>query len=736
MAVLGQACLIIALGLCLYGAIASVAGARSGSVALVLSGRRSLYALAGVVTVAFVVMELAFLRSDFHFAVVSSHSSTTTPWYYRLAAAWSSQEGSLMLWLFLLSLWSALCVFLLRGRLRDVAPYATAVLLVLGAFFATLLIFTASPFERVALAPVEGVGLSPLLRYPSMMIHPLMLYSGYTLFSVPFAFAVGALIVRRVDAEWIRATRMFALGAWLALGIGIVLGARWSYAELGWGGYWAWDPVENASLLPWLTGTAFLHSVMIQERRGMLKVWNASLILATGILCILGTFLVRSGILDSIHAFVTEGNQIAWAFTALICVMLAGSVYLVVSRRSDVLRSEARLDALLSRESLFLANNLVFVALTFVVLWGTFFPLISEAITGNKAAVGPPWFDRYTVPLVLILVLLTGIGPVVPWRRITVSRLWRTLRGPVVVAVLVTAAVLVFADTATDHVTTVLLFLVAAFAISVALQELWRGTRARQAMSGGNIVVAFGTLVKRNRRRYGGYIVHIGIAVIFIGVAASSAFKHERDVRLAPGQSTTMNGYTFTYLSSTGGVERAANGAIENITFGSKVRVTKDGRQVALVEPSRDYFPGMGGLELGVLSRYFAGESTSEIGLKAGVVRDVWVAQQPDITALLKKLERADRVFVQLVRSGRIQMTQASQVRDLTLARIVREYAAAPPPSRFRVIVSPMVMWIWIGSLIVIGGGLIAIWPEPGAVRGRVRARYAARVAQDLGRTA
>ncbi|MSW96363.1 MAG: heme lyase CcmF/NrfE family subunit, partial [Actinobacteria bacterium] len=730
MAVLGQACLIVALGLCLYGAIASIVGARTRNEALVLSGRRSLFALAAVAAAAFVVMEIAFLRSDFHFTVVSSHSSTTTPWYYRLAAAWSSQQGSLMLWLFLLSLWSSLCVFLLRGRLRDVAPYATAVLLGLGAFFAALLVFTASPFERVGIAPVEGVGLSPLLRYPSMMIHPLMLYSGYTLFSVPFAFAIGALVVRRVDAEWIRATRMFTLGAWLALGTGVILGARWSYAELGWGGYWAWDPVENASLLPWLTGTAFLHSVMIQERRGMLKVWNASLILATGILCILGTFLVRSGILDSIHAFVTEGNQIAWAFTALLCVMLVGSVYLVVSRRSDVLRSEARLDSLLSRESLFLANNLVFVALTFVVLWGTFFPLISEAITGNKAAVGPPWFDRYTVPLVLVLILLTGIGPVVPWRRVTLPRLWRTLRVPVAVAAVVTVVVLVAVSGATAHITTALLFIVASFSIAVALQELWRGMRARQAMTGANPVRALVDLVRRNRRRYGGYIVHIGVAVIFIGVAASTAFQHERDVRLAPGQSTTVNGYTFTYLSSTGGVEKTSKGSIEKVAFGSKMRVTKDGKQIALVEPSREYFPGMGGLEMGVLSRYFAGESTSEIGLKAGIFRDVWVAQTPDISSLLKKLERADRVFVQLVRNGKIQMTQAAEVRDLTLSRIVRAYAQNPPPSQFRVIVSPMVAWLWIGAIITFLGGLIAIWPEPGTVRGRVRARYAARVAQ------
>ena len=341
--------------------------------------------------------------------------------------------------MWLLSLWSSLVLFLVRRRLRDVAPYATAVLLGFGAFFTALLVFAVSPFGTVANAPPEGSGLNPLLRHPSMMIHPPMLYSGYTLWAVPFAFAIGALIVRRVDAEWIRATRRFALAAWFFLGIGILLGARWSYAELGWGGYWAWDPVENASLLPWLTGTAFLHSVMVQEKRGMLKVWNVSLILATGTLAVLGTFLVRSGILDSIHAF--GASTLGVPFVSLIGVMIAGSVYLVVSRRA-ALRSEHRLDSLLSREAVFLGNNLVLVGLAFVVFWGTFFPLISEAVTGTKAAVGPPWFDRYTVPLALVLVLLSGIGPVIAWRRATLANARRNFLWPTAVALVTLVALL------------------------------------------------------------------------------------------------------------------------------------------------------------------------------------------------------------------------------------------------------------------------------------------------------
>src|SRR5438093_9494589 len=283
MAIVGRACLILALAVAVYGIAAGVYGARPGRREWADSARRAVFAVAGVLTLAFGILELAFLRSDFSFATVAEHSSTTTPGLYKAAAVWSSQEGSLLLWVWLLSMWSSLVLLFTRRRLRDVTPYATAVLLGFCAFFTGLLVFAATPFTTLAQAPADGAGLNPLLRHPSMMIHPPMLYSGYTLFTIPFAFAVGALLCRRLDAEWIGATRRFALAAWFFLGIGILLGARWSYAELGWGGYWAWDPVENASLLPWLTGTAFLHSAMIQEKRGMLKVWNVSLVLATGV---------------------------------------------------------------------------------------------------------------------------------------------------------------------------------------------------------------------------------------------------------------------------------------------------------------------------------------------------------------------------------------------------------------------------------------------------------------------
>ena len=314
-----------------------------------------------------------------------------------------------------------------------------------------------------------------------------------------------------------------------------MLGARWSYSELGWGGYWAWDPVENASLMPWLTGTAFLHSVMIQERRGMLKIWNVSLVLATGVLAILGTFLVRSGILDSIHAF--GASTLGVPFLALIVTMVVGSIALVASRASD-LRSEHRLDSLLSRESVFLLNNLVLVALCFVIFWGTFFPLISEAVTGDEASVGPPWFDQYTVPLALMLVLLSGIGPVIAWRRATAANLRRNLLKPALAGVVVLAGLAALG--VGSEPAALLMFGLAAFVLTAVGQELWRGVRARRAMSGDRVPAALVALVRRNRRRYGGYLVHAGIAVLFVGVAASSSFQDEREVLLSPGQTARV----------------------------------------------------------------------------------------------------------------------------------------------------------------------------------------------------
>src|SRR3954468_10341193 len=569
----GRACLIVALGCALYGIGASLHGARSHKREWVASGRRAVYAMAGTTAVAFVLLEAAFYRSDFSFALVASHSSTTTPGFYRLTAMWSSQEGSLLLWLFLLGVWSSVILFLTRRRLRELAPWATAVLLGFGVFFAGLLVAAESPFARSpAPLPPEAVGLNPLLRDPGMMIPPPMLYSGYTLFAVPFAFAVAALVTRRLDAEWIRSTRPFTLAAWCALGFGIVLGARWSYHELDWGGYWMWDPVENASLMPWLTATAFLHSVMIQERRGMLRIWNVSLVLATGVLAVLGTFLVRSGVLNSIHAF--GASTLGVPFLLLIAAMIAGSIYLVASR-SESLRSQQRLDSLLSREAVFLLNNLLLVALCFVVFWGTFFPLIAEAVTGRQRNIGPPVYEQFVVPLALLLVLATGIGPVIAWRRATASNLRRNLGRPAVAALVVLAALIGLGIT--KSFTALLMFTLASFVVAGIVQELFRGVRARRATSREPVPLAFISLVRRNRRRYGGYCVHFGVITLFVGVAASSSFKNVQDVALNPGQSKRMGDYTISYVKPIAELHAASNGRLERISLGAQLSVSKHG---------------------------------------------------------------------------------------------------------------------------------------------------------------
>ncbi|HTC73904.1 MAG TPA: cytochrome c-type biogenesis CcmF C-terminal domain-containing protein [Solirubrobacteraceae bacterium] len=719
MATFGFACLVLALIVCAYGIGASLYGVRTGRVEFSESGRRSVYALAGILTTAFVVLELAFLRNNFAFNAVADTSSRTTPALYRAAAVWSSQEGSLLLWAWLMSMWSSLALFLTRKRLRDVAAYATAIMLGFGGFFVALMVFYANPFATTHPVPPEGVGLDPLLRFPTMMIHPPMLYSGYTLCTIPFAFGAGALLARRVDAEWIKAIRRFAFAAWLFLGVGILLGALWSYSELGWGGYWGWDAVENASLMPWLTGTAFLHSLMIQEKRGMLKIWNVSLVLATGTLAIMGTFLVRSGILDSIHAF--GGHTLGVPFVCLIAVMIVGSIYLVVSRR-DMLRSEHRLDSWLSRESAFLANNVVLVALCFVIFWGTYFPLISEAVTGQEASVGPPWFDRYTVPLGLILVLLSGVGPVIAWRRATLANARRNFLVPLGCA-LATLVALELAGI-NQKPLAIALFCLAAFVFGSVGQEFFRGTRARRAMAGEPVPRALLALVRRNRRRYGGYIVHIGIAVLFVGVAASSSFQHASQLSLSPGQSTRVGAYTVRYMRPTATItpkyDQAHTGS--TLSLGALLYITKNGHHVATLNPSEGYYASEDASQ-GTVGSLIGGQPVSHVAMNASLTRNVWTAIDPDIeTTALKRIITVGN------------STLPAQDALVAVAYLARAYLKNPPPAQFNLLVSPLVMWIWLGGLISVGGGLIALWPAPSAVRRRVTARSRERAVRGLAR--
>jgi cytochrome c-type biogenesis protein CcmF len=721
---LGSAALALAFLTAVFAAVAALLG-RRGERRWVDFSRRAIYGLFGLLTLCVVLIEIAFAGNDFSLNIVQQHSSIETPAFYKLAAMWSSQEGSLLLWAWVLSIAASLALFATRGKLREVVPYATAVMAGIAAFFTGLMLFAGgvNPFATLSPAPADGIGLNPLLQHPSMMIHPPMLYSGYVAFTVPFAFAVGALVTRRLDAAWIRSTRRFALIAWAFLGLGLLLGARWSYTELGWGGYWAWDPVENAALMPWLMGTAFLHSIMVQEKRGMLKVWNASLIVATFSLALLGTFLVRSGVLQSIHAF--GDSTVGPYILGLIAVVLVGSTALIVSRLDD-LRSEKRIDSLASREAVFLVNNLLLVALTATIFWGTFFPLISELFTGEKASLAAPWFDRYTTPLAILLVLFTGIGPLLAWRRVSWASARRVFLVPAIVAAVVGIALALLTDAA-EEPWALGLFAFAAFALTGLALEFWRGAVARRSLSGGSLPAALVAIVARNRRRYGGYIVHAGVAVLLVGIAASSSFQTNRDVRLRPGESAVVDGRTVTYRRPTVSVDRNA------ITLGAVLAVEQDGKRFIL-HPSRRFFRPTG-VETATIGSFFDGEATSEVGLKAGAGSDLWTAVQPEIAPLRGRVRAADagfracvsgapgtppqcRAVSSLMRAAaanpRLRPAALAQLESLqaaTAERLARSYLGDDVPATFRVIVDPLVTWIWIGGLIALAGALIAVWP-------------------------
>jgi cytochrome c-type biogenesis protein CcmF len=729
----GSVALALAFLTLVFAVVAALVG-RKGDERWVLISRRAVYGACALLTLCVLLIELAFARDDFAFKIVAEHSSLETPTFYKMAAMWSSQEGSLLLWAWVLSIASSLALYTTRNKLREIVPYATAVMAGIASFFTGLMLFAGgvNPFAKLSPVPADGIGLNPLLQHPSMMIHPPMLYSGYVAFTIPFAFAVGALITRKLDASWIRATRRFALIAWAFLGFGLLLGARWSYTELGWGGYWAWDPVENAALMPWLIGTAFLHSVMVQEKRGMLKVWNAVLIVATFSLALLGTFLVRSGVLQSIHAF--GDSTVGPYILGLIGVVLIGSTALIISRLDD-LRSEKRIDSLVSRESVFIVNNLLLVALTATIFWGTFFPLISEFFTGTKSSLAAPWFDRYTTPLAILLVLFTGIGPLLAWRRVSWATAKRVFLVPSVVAAIAGVILALFSD-AGSKPWALALFVFATFALVGLSQEFWRGAAARRSLKGGSMASALVGVVSRNRRRYGGYIVHIGIAVLLIGIAASSSFQTKRDVNLRPGQSAVVDGRKVTYVRPTATVDKLA------LSVGAILRISK-GDEAFTLHPTRRFYRPTG-VEGGGISNYFAGESDSEIGLRPGPGSDFWTANQPSITGLQRHARAADEEFKKCVRGGpgvpaqcrafgatmraafanpRLRPQALARIEQLqleTAKRIAAGYVSEGAPSTFRVIVNPLVTWMWIGGLIALAGAIIGLWPTRRSRRGLV----------------
>src|SRR5213082_3270088 len=536
MAPLGRATLLLAFGLVAYALIAGSYAAWKRRRRLALSAQNALLASFATTLVAAFLLWIALARDDFSLTYVSEHTSRALPFGYKLAAFWGGQEGSLLLWLLILSGYAALAVWLNR-RTRDLVAWVVPVLAGVAVFFAFMLCFVSSPF-KTAPAPADGAGMVPSLQNPYMLAHPPLLYLGYVGLTIPFAFAMGALLSRRTDERWIVARRRWTLAAWAFLGVGQLLGSHWAYVEIGWGGYYAWDPVENAALMPWLAATAFLHSVMIQEKRGMLKVWNMVLVALAFNLSLFGTFLTRSGVIDSIHSFAK--SPIGGWFLGFLALMIVLSVVLI-RWRLPLLRTKTRLESLVSREATFLYNNLLLVALCLTILWGVLYPILTAAVRGESRSVAGPYYDFFLHTFGLPLLLLMGLGPLVAWRRASLRSLGKTFFIPFIAAVVTGVALLALGFGSSWP--GLLTYTFSAFVAASIVLEFVRG----RAAAGGIF-----RLIGRNRRRYGGYIVHAAIVLLAIGIAGSSAYQTQRERLLKPGGSIEAAGYTLTYLGSSG----------------------------------------------------------------------------------------------------------------------------------------------------------------------------------------
>jgi cytochrome c-type biogenesis protein CcmF len=652
---LGRAALIVCLGLSVYALLAGSLAAWQGRRRLATSAQNALVAAFAAATVASAVLVAALVRHDFSFVYVSDFTSERLPLGYTLSAFWGGQAGSLLLWLLVLTGMSGAAVLLNRYAAREVIAWAVPVLGLVAAFFAFLLVAVASPFETQA-APADGNGLNPSLQNPYMVAHPPMLYLGYVGLTIPFAFAMGALLAGRADERWIVATRRWTLAAWAFLGIGQLLGAHWAYVEVGWGGYFAWDPVENAALMPWLAATAFLHSVMVQEKKGMLKVWNVLLVILAFCLAIFGTFLTRSGIVNSIHSF-TQSSIGPW-FLGFIVGITLGSVALVLYRL-PLLRAKTRLESAVSREAAFLFNNLLLVALCLTILWGVVFPIVSEAVRGESVTVGPPYFNFFLKVFGLPLLLLMGIGPLVAWRRASISSLRRTLAWPTIVA-LGTGALLLALGTGSS-LPGLVTYTFSAFVLTSIAIELWKGAQARRALTGGGLGRAFTGLVARNRRRYGGYIVHASIVLLAIGVAGSSLYQTTREAKLLPGESMGAAGYTLVYRELTR--EARSN----HTAVRAHVDVYRGSELVTRLEPGKN--------------RYAAEQQVS--------------SEMAIYTSWLRA-EDVDVIADQVNADGSVY---------------------------FKVLVKPLVNLIWLAGFVFLGGALIALWPDARESR-RLAERY------------
>jgi len=574
----GSLALLFAWVLAIYGIGTALYGAYSRRRDFVASAENATLAVWGMVLVSTAALLHGLITSDFSLKYVAHYTSTTLPLQYKVAALWGGQAGSLLFWLVILTSMAAVVVLQNRERNRELMPYVNATLLVVCIFFLSMVNFITPPFERLAFIPPEGRDLNPLLQNYWMTIHPPSLYMGFVGCTIPFAFAIAALATGRLDDVWIRTTRRWTLLAWFFLSLGNLFGAEWAYLVLGWGGYWAWDPVENAAFMPWLTCTAFLHSVMIQEKKNMLKVWNMVLVITTFLLTIFGTFLTRSGVISSVHSFTQSGlGPFFMSFLVFAGIASFGLMFW----RLRLLRSDNELDSLLSRETAFLLNNLILVGICFAVFWGTVFPVVSEWVRGVKITVGPPFFNKVNAPLGMILLFLTGLGPVIAWRRASWSNLQRNVLRPMGFGLAI--GVFLFIG-GMRHYYALVSFSLCGFVVASVMMEFFRGVRARQAMMGEAPHIALARLIGKNRRRYGGYIIHIGVVMMFLAFTGTSAFKQERQITVNPGDSFEIGNYTLRY----DGVESHDTPHIAYLK--ANVAVLQGGELLETLQPEKRFY--------------------------------------------------------------------------------------------------------------------------------------------------
>ena len=639
---LGQGALIVALVLALYGSFAAALAGGQGRAPLLQSAQHAAVGVFALVVGALLLLTYAFLRFDFSVRYVANNTNLGTPFYYRITAVWGALEGSIILWGSMLALYTLIVIVTQRERARELYPWVLAAMLGVLAFFLFVMTIAAPPFERLSPIPRDGRGLNPLLEDTGMITHPVALYLGFTGFTVPFAFAVAALATGRVGEAWIALTRRWTIVAWYFLSLGLLIGGWWSYHVLGWGGYWAWDPVENAAFMPWLTGTALLHSVMIQERRRMLKLWNLALVILTFSLTLFGTFLTRSGVIASVHAF-SQGT-VGIFFLGFLTLVVVGSLALL-AWRWDVLRGTGELDSVVSRESAFLLNNVLLVAAGFTVFFGTVFPLLSEAVRGVKVSVGAPFFNQVNVPLFLSLIFLMGVGPLIAWRRASAENLRRNFVWPLVIGV---AAAGVFFALGVRSALAVLSLALTVFVAATITTDFVRATRARLRHGESALAAMAGLLVRQNRR-YGGFVVHLGILVITLGITGSQAWSVQTETTLRQGEAAQLAGYKVRFDGL------SANQESNHFRVVGTFTVTNGRAAPATLTPSKKFYP----------------QESSPI---AGV--DYHLGFREDVYVVLGDFTR-----------------------DGTQATI-------------KIQVNRMVSWIWIGGAILTLGAALAILPE------------------------